>query len=114
APDRLSGAVDRAITKFPKVTGGGAGLRLSTDLTKILDSAQILAEKSGDKFTTTERLLQAMLMARTSGVAELLIDSGVNDKALNAAVNERRKGRTADNASAEEQFDALKKYATDM
>ena len=113
-PDQLKSLLDRALAKFPHVSGAGAGLRLSTDLNKIADSAQVLAEKSGDKFVTTERLLQAMLMARTSPVSEIIQESGVTDQALNTAVNERRKGRTADNASAEDQFDALKKYARDL
>ncbi|MCB9987515.1 MAG: ATP-dependent chaperone ClpB [Rhodospirillales bacterium] len=114
SPEKLKFALDRALAKFPQVTGGGAGLRLSTDLNKIADSAQVLAEKSGDKFITTERLLQAMLLARTAPVAELLMEAGLDDKALNTAVNDRRKGRTADSAGAEDQFDALKKYARDM
>lgn len=114
APDRLLKSLDTTIAKFPKVTGSGAGLRLSTDITKILDSAQVLAEKSGDKYTTTERLLQAMIMARNSHVSELLLGCGIDDKSLNAAINDRRKGRTADSASAEDQFDALKKYARDV
>lgn len=113
-PVKLKSLLDRAITKFPSVTGGGAGLRMSTDLSKIADAAQVLAEKSGDKFVTTERLLQSMLLARTSPVAEIILESGVEDKALNAAVNERRKGRTADSANAEDQFEALKKYARDL
>lgn len=113
-PVKLNASVDRALAKFPQVTGAGAGLRLSNDLSKIADNAQMLAEKSGDKYLTTERLLQAMMMARTSPVAELLHDCGLNDQALNAAVNDRRKGRTADNANAEDTFDALKKYARDL
>jgi ATP-dependent Clp protease ATP-binding subunit ClpB len=113
-PAKLRVSVDRALAKFPQVTGSNAGLRLSNDLAKIADSAQVLAEKAGDKFLTTERLLQAMLMARTSPVAELLLESGVNDNALNGAVNNRRKGRTADSASAEDQFEALKKYTRDL
>jgi len=113
-PLKLRNGVDKALAKFPSVTGSGAGLRLSNDLAKIADSAQVLAEKSGDKFVTTERLLQAMLMARTSAVAEILVDCGINDNALNTAVNDRRKGRTADTAGAEDQFEALKKYARDL
>ncbi len=113
-PDKLKNNLDRAIAKFPSVTGSNAGLRMSNDLNKISDTAQVLAEKSGDKFVTTERLLQAMLMARTSPIAELIIDAGVDDRALNTAVNERRKGRTADTANAEDRFEALKKYARDL
>src|SRR5438105_4203577 len=53
-PDKLKTSLDRAIAKFPSVTGSGAGLRLSTDFSKIADSAQVMAEKSGDKYVTTE------------------------------------------------------------
>ncbi|NBX66222.1 MAG: ATP-dependent chaperone ClpB [Proteobacteria bacterium] len=113
-PIKLKATLDKQLAKFPSVTGAGAGLRMSNDLAKITDSAQVLAEKSGDKFLTTERLLQAMLLARTSPVSEYLHDCGMNDNALNSAVNDRRKGRTADNANAEDSFDALKKYARDM
>ena len=62
-PDKLKNNLDRAIAKFPSVTGSNAGLRMSNDLAKIADNAQVLAEKSGDKFVTTERLLQAINVA---------------------------------------------------
>lgn len=112
---RLARSVDSAIAKFPKVEGPGAGgIRLSTDLAKIVDSAMTLAEKSGDKFVTLERILQAMLLAKKSDVAGYLEDAGVKDQGLNEAINQKRKGRTADTASAEDQFDALNKYAHDF
>lgn len=111
----LKTSLDRTLAKLPSVTGSGAGgLRMSNDLAKIMDDARILAEKSGDKFITTERLLQAMMMAKKSEVSGILTDAGVDDKQLNAAINNRRKGRTADSAQSEDQFDALKRYATDL
>ena len=114
-PQRLAETLDRMILKFPSVTGSGAGgLRLSTDLSKIADTAKTLADKSGDKFITTERLLQAMLMAKSSEVSHALHECGIDDARLNAAVNSRRKGRTADSANAEDQFDALKRFARDL
>lgn len=107
--------VDRAVAKFPVVEGSGAGqLRLSSDLARIVDNALNLAEKSGDKFVTIERILQAMILAKKSDVAGYLEDAGVTDRQLNDVINSIRKGRTADSASAENQFDALNKYAHDF
>lgn len=112
---RLAREVDVALSKFPVVTGSGAGgLRISSDLSKILDNALELAEKSGDKFITAERILQAMILARTADVAGALEQSGMTAVKLNQAVNDIRKGRTADTANAEGQFDALRKYARDL
>ncbi len=112
-PERLKKDIDGALAKLPKVTGAGQ-LRLSTDLAKMLDSALNLAEKAGDKFVTVERVLQAMSIDRRSEVAGHLEDAGVAPEALNQAINEMRKGRTADTATAEGQFDALNKYARDL
>ncbi|MCB1531429.1 MAG: ATP-dependent chaperone ClpB [Alphaproteobacteria bacterium] len=114
-PVRLKQSLDAALAKLPEVSGPGAGqLRLSSDLVKTGDNALNLAEKSGDKFVTVERLLQAMVMAKKSDVAGYLEDAGVTDKALNQAINDMRKGRTADTATAEDNFDALNKYAQDL
>ncbi len=112
---RLKGQVDAAIAKFPVVEGPGAGgLRLTPDLAKIFDSAIKLSEKAGDRFVTAERLLQAMAMAKKLDVAGYLESAGVSDKSLNQAINDMRKGRTADSANAEDQFDALNRYARDL
>lgn len=111
----LKGGVEKAITKFPVVEGSGAGqLRLSGDLAKIFASAEDLANKSGDRFVTSERVLQAMVLAKKMDVSELLDNSKIKDTSLNQAINDMRKGRTADSASAEDQFDALNKYARDL
>lgn len=112
--DALKAALNKAIAKFPEVSGSGAQLRISSDLSKIVDNALILAEKSGDKFVTIERVLQAMIMAKKTDVAGLLEAAGVKDATVNQAVNDMRKGRTADTANAEDQFDALNKYAHDL
>ncbi len=112
---KLRSDLNSSIAKFPSVTGSGAGqLRISSDLSKILDNALNLAEKSGDKFVTAERILQAMSMAKTSDVAGILESANVQPDALNKAVNNMRKGRTADTANAEDNFEALKKYARDL
>ncbi len=114
-PNKVARKTDEAIVKIPVVTGSGAGgLRISTDLAKMLDSALLLAEKSGDKFISGDRVLQAMSLLRGSHVEEILTDAGVTPQTLNDAVNKRRKGRTADSATAEGQFDALNKYARDL
>ncbi len=112
---RIASDVDQAIAKLPVVDGPGAGqLRISTDLAKILDNALNLAEKAGDKFVTAERVLQAMIMAKRSDIAGVLESAGLNDTVLNTAINDVRKGRTADSANADDQFDALQKYAHDL
>ncbi len=111
----LKHAIEKAISKFPVVEGSGAGqLRLSSDLTKIFANADDLSKKSGDSFITSERVLQAMMMAKKSDIYGYLEDANINDKSLNKAINDMRKGRTADNAGAEDQFDALNKYAHDL
>lgn len=107
--------IEQSLAKLPAVEGPGAGgLRLSNDLAKIMDQAMQLAEKSGDKFLTTERVLQAMTLAKASDITGHLESAGVTATAMNAAINELRKGRTADSASAEDTFDSLNKYARDM
>ncbi len=106
--------VEDGLAKLPAVTGSGAQLRMSTDLSKILDEGMALAEKAGDKFLTTERVMQAMSLSKMTNVSDIFVRAGVTPQALNEAVNQRRKGRTADSASAEAQFDALKKYARDL
>ncbi|PCI97834.1 MAG: ATP-dependent chaperone ClpB [Alphaproteobacteria bacterium] len=111
----LKSAVNLAISKFPSVSGSGAGqLRLSGDLGKVVADAELIGEKAGDRFVTTERILQAMIMAKKTDVSGYLDDAGLSDAKLNQAINDVRKGRTADSASAEDQFDALNKYAQDL
>lgn len=112
---RLQKSIDAALAKFPAVSGPGSGqLRISSDLAKIVDNALKLAEKSGDKFITLERVLQAMILAKKTDVGGYLEDAKVFDTNINRAINDIRKGRTADSATAEDQFEALSKYATDM
>ena len=110
----LRQSVERSITKFPIVEGSGVQLRLSSDLSKIMANALNLAEKAGDRFVTAERILQAMLIAKRVDVAGALEDAGLKDSNLNQAINDMRKGKTADSATADDQFDALAKYAHDL
>ncbi len=111
----ITAAVDKALTAIPSVEGSGASnLYLHTDTAKLFDKAQELAQKAGDAFTTAERLLQAMIINDDNAGGKILRDGGVDPTKLNQAINVQRKGRTADNANAEDQFDALKKYTTDL
>ncbi|MFX8965012.1 Clp protease N-terminal domain-containing protein, partial [Acinetobacter baumannii] len=84
---------------------------LAPELARLFDQAQKIAEKAGDKFVTVERLLLALALEGTSEAARVLKDAGVSAQALNQAINDLRKGRTADSASAEQSYDALKRYA---
>lgn len=107
-------AVEKNIAALPSVEGSGADrLYLHADTAKIFDKASELAKKSGDAFVTAERVLQAMA-ASEAPIAATLKTNGVDAVKLNQAINAQRKGRTADNPNAEDQFEALKKYATDL
>ena len=109
------GATETALGKLPKVSGGGAAqVNLTPALAKVFEQAQQVANKAGDSYVTVERLLLALVLVKDAGSSRILIDAGVNAQSLNAAINDLRKGRTADSASAEESYDALKKYAQDL
>eukprot|EP01037_Dinobryon_pediforme_P014310 gene14310-14433_t len=104
-----------ALAKIPKVQGGGAGqLYLAPTTARIFDSAEKIAQKAGDSFVTVERLLLALALEKSSDSAKILAQSNVTPQTLNAAIEDLRKGRTADSASAENTYDALKKYARDL
>ncbi len=104
-----------ALGKLPKVAGSGAGnVYLAPGTARVLDSAEQVAQKAGDSFVTVERLLLALAMDKANEAGKILERAGVAPQTLNAAINDLRKGRTADNASAENGYDALKKYARDL
>ena len=103
-----------ALAALPKVTGGSGQLYLSPVLAKILTTAEELATKAGDSYVTVERLLTAFTLEKSAKTYEILTHAGVTAKALNEVINQMRKGRTADSASAEANFEALKKYARDL
>ena len=107
-------AVDQALAKLPKVSGGSGGLNLTPGLARVFDTAEKAAEKAGDSFVTVERLLLALAIEKDSEAGKALSKAGVTPQALNAAIEAIRKGRTADSASAEQAYDALKKYARDL
>ncbi len=112
-PDQALTLVTAALEKLPKVSGAGQ-LYLAPELAGLLQNAQELAEKAGDSYVTAERLFLAMALAAGSSAARILADSGATPQALNAAINDLRKGRAAHSASAEDSYDALKKYARDL
>ena len=105
---------DAAIDALPRVEGGNGQLYLAQPLAKVFSTAEDLAKKAGDSFVTVERLLQALAMEKSAKTSEILNKAGVTAQSLNAAINDIRKGRTADSASAEQGYDALKKYARDL
>ncbi|HZQ11409.1 MAG TPA: ATP-dependent chaperone ClpB [Pseudolabrys sp.] len=108
-------AVEAALARRPKVSGGGAGqIYLDPALARVFDAAETAGEKAGDSFVTVERLLLALALEKDSEAGKILAKAGVNPQSLNAAINALRKGRTADSASAENAYDALKKYARDL
>src|ERR671919_3860 len=114
-PKRALAGVEAELAKLPKVEGAGAGqVYMSPEIARVFDQAEQLALKAGDAFVTVERLLLALSLAKGTGAARVLSEAGVTAQALNAAIEALRKGRTADSASAEEGYDALRKYARDL
>jgi ATP-dependent Clp protease ATP-binding subunit ClpB len=108
-------AVDAALAKRPKVSGGGAGqVYLDPALARVFETAEKAGEKAGDSFVTVERLLLALALEKNGEAGKILAQAGVTPQNLNAAIEALRKGRTADSASAENAYDALKKYARDL
>ena len=108
-------AVEAALNKLPKVSGGGASQpQMAPTLARILDQAEKIAQKAGDSYVTVERLLLAFAMDRESEAGKILQKVGVTAQNLNAAIEAIRKGRTADTPTAENAYDALKKYARDL
>jgi ATP-dependent Clp protease ATP-binding subunit ClpB len=108
------GETEALLKKMPKVSGGGAGqVYLAPETARVFETANQLAQKAGDSFVTAERVLQALSIEK-SDAANVLKKAGVTPQSLNEAINALRKGRTADSASAEQAYDALKKYSRDL
>lgn len=105
---------EAALAKRPKVSGGSGQLYLTPELARVLDASEKLADKAGDKFVTAERLLLALAIEKETEGGRALKNAGVTPDGLNSAINDIRKGRTADSASAEQAYDALKRYARDL
>ena len=106
-------ANDLSLSKMPKVSGDAGQVYLDSATGKVLSEAETLAQKAGDSFVPVERILTALAIVK-SAAADALKAGKVSAQGLNAAINTVRKGRTADSASAEDGYDALKKYARDL
>jgi ATP-dependent Clp protease ATP-binding subunit ClpB len=107
---------DAALAKIAAVSGGGAQQTpgLDNDAVRVLDTAEQVAQKAGDSYVTVERLLLALALSPTTTAGKALAAAGVKAEALNEAINTLRGGRTADTQSAEDRYDALKKFARDL
>src|SRR4030088_3326941 len=108
-------ATEDALNKLPKVSGSGAGqVYLAPELARAFDAAEKAADKAGDSFVTVERLLLGLTLEKDSDAGAILRKGGVTPQNLNVAIEALRKGRTADSATAENAYDALKKYSRDL
>ncbi|MGO4388024.1 ATP-dependent chaperone ClpB [Microvirga sp. 2YAF29] len=107
-------AVEQWLAKQPKVSGSAAQPQATRELMRFFDTAEKAAEKAGDSYVTVERMLLALAVEKDTEAGKILAQAGVTAQGLNNAINSLRKGRTADNATAENAYDALKKYARDL
>lgn len=108
-------AIEAEVLAYPKIEGSGGGqLYLAPETARLFESAEEIAQKAGDDFVTVERMLLALVLAKDTKSAEILKSAGLTAQNLNAAINDIRKGRTASSASAEDNYDALNKYAQDL
>lgn len=107
-------AADDVVERIPQVSGAAVQSLMSQDFTRVMQEAEKLADKAGDQFVTTERILQALTMTDGTKAYDILRNAGVTAARLNQAINDYRKGRVADSESSEENFEALKKYAIDI
>ena len=108
-------ACQSGLAKLPRVDGSGAGqVYLATETERLFEQAERVADKAGDSFVTVERLLLALVLAAGTPAAKVLADAGVTAQGLNRAIEDVRKGHAAASATAEDSYDALKKYARDL
>ncbi len=114
-PARALKEVELELGKMPKISGGGAGqVYLAPETARLFDQAEQIAEKAGDSFVTAERILLALALAAETPAARILANAGITPQNLNKAIEEVRKGRSANSPTAEDSYDALKKYARDL
>jgi len=114
-PQTVLSAVETELGRQPRVEGSGAGqVYLSPEIARVFEQAEQIAQKAGDSFVTVERLLLALALAKETAAGKAFADGGVTPQKLNAAIEDLRKGRKADSDSAEEGYDALKRYARDL
>ncbi|WP_435140019.1 ATP-dependent chaperone ClpB [Pseudopelagicola sp. nBUS_19] len=113
APHLVREAIELAMEKIPRVSGDSGQPYLDNATAQVLTESENVAKKAGDTFVPVERILMALVLVK-SNAKEVLVAGSVTASNLNTAINHIRKGRTADTASAEEGYDALKKYARDL
>ena len=113
-PKAARAGVEAAIAKIPTVSGDAGQLYLGRELARVFETAESAAQKAGDSYVTVERLLLALVVEKDSDAGKILSSAGVTPQALNGAIEAIRKGRSADSATAENSYDALKKYARDL
>jgi ATP-dependent Clp protease ATP-binding subunit ClpB len=114
-PRQALALTEAFLNKLPKVQGAGAGqLYLAPTTARIFETAEKAAKKAGDSYVTAERLLLALVLEKSSEAGKILAQCGVSPQSLNLAIESLRKGRTADSETAENTYDALKKYARDL
>jgi ATP-dependent Clp protease ATP-binding subunit ClpB len=114
-PDQVRSENEMALAKIPRVEGAGSGqVYLAPETARLLDAAEQVAKKAGDAYVTAEYLLLALAMAQSTEAGRILKDAGATAQGLNKAIADLRQGRVADSATAENQYEALKKYARDL
>ncbi|KLN59476.1 ATPase AAA [Kiloniella spongiae] len=114
-PTKAREDIDRALAKLPKVSGQDVGqVYLAPETARVFEQAEQIAKKAGDNYVTVERLLIALALSKEAESGKILKSAGLTAQNLNAAINDLRKGRTAQSASAEDSYEALKKYAQDL
>jgi ATP-dependent Clp protease ATP-binding subunit ClpB len=113
-PARALAGVERELGKQPKAEGYTGQVYVAPEMARLFDSAEEIAKKAGDSYVTAERLLLALVLAKGTPSADILATAGITPQSLNAAIEEIRKGRKATSETAEQAYDALKKYARDL
>lgn len=110
-PMNVEKALETAMQRLPRVSGGEP--YLSSDASKVLEKANEIASKGGDQYVTVEAILMALFEVKST-VSSILKDAGMSHDDLKAAIDELRKGKNATSQSAEEQYNALSKYAINL
>ena len=113
-PDKIRSGVNAHLGKMPKVSGGGSQLMMSPETVKVFSTAEELAQKRGDSFISVELMLLAMLKTDDTEVSKFLKEAGLAADDLEKAIAALRKGRQADSASAEQNYEALERFTRDL
>ena len=115
SPEKAFELTTEELNRLPKIGGSGAGqVFLSPEMNKVFEIAEKEAKKAGDSFVTVELLLLALSLSKDTDAGKILHAASMLPEKLRLAIETMGKGRKADSVTAESQYDALKKYATDM